>query len=146
MKQSLGRSSVLATIIKYVLSFWRPLFLRRKTFWTTFLPRMEMTCCLNWRITLVWRWENDFKLFSIGHSVHYDIWRRLQNSEMWLWYSGFLTIVHKKASLIIQQAPVIQKLDSAIHWINLKIKRDLPVSWGLIVILPSYRMLRDYMR
>ena len=29
---------------------------------------------------------------------------------------------------------------------NLKIKRDLPVSSSLIVILPSYRMLRDYMR
>ena len=33
---------------------------------------------------------------------------------------------------------------SPLEYANLKIKRDLPVS--LIVILPSYRMLRDYMR
>ena len=29
---------------------------------------------------------------------------------------------------------------------NLKIKPDIPVSLSLIVILPSYTMLRDYMR
>lgn len=72
MKRLLGRSSVLVTIIKYVLSFEGPCFLGGKHFKQPSLPgwKVKDKC----RLALT---ENDFKLFSIGHSVHYDILRRL---------------------------------------------------------------------
>lgn len=112
--------------------FEGPCFLGGKHFKQPSLPGWKVKDNCSLALT-----ENDFKLFSIGHPVHYDILRRIQKS-------GFVIpdpsgTVHRNASVIIQES---QRWIHGNTVINIFIHGKLS-SNNRLMVAPSLKQLRQ---